>query len=119
MAYNIEKDGNIVMYKISGFFTYQDMSALIQHFDSMADQEPNAKLLVDFSKEKGLEEETIKMAYERIEKGFPKKIKIALVFSPEGVYKYITNIINLAMRYNSRAFDNIEAAKKWLLSEDS
>lgn len=118
MAHSVEKDGNITVYKISGFFTYQDMRALIQNFDHLVAQEPEAKLLVDFSKEKGLEEKTIKMAYERIEKGFPKETKIAMVFSPRGVYKYITNIINLAMRTNSQAFDSVETAKKWLLSKD-
>lgn len=119
VSYSIEKDGNITVYKITDLFSYQDMEVLIQHFDRLVARNPKPRLLVDFSTEKEIEQKTIKMAYERIDKGFPKQTKIALIFPSKGIYKALTYFVGAAMKSNYRAFDSVDLAKKWLLNKAS
>ncbi len=115
MPYSVEETKELTIYRIDGFFSYQDLEGLITHFDEAISKDPNSKFLMDFSRQTGYEEVTIKRTFHRIEKGFPATIRIAIVFSGEGgIYKHILSFVTKAMPQIARFFESREDALKWL-----
>jgi len=118
MPYFVEETKSFTTYRIEGFFSYQDLEGLIGHFDNLIKTDPYSKLLIDFSKQTGYEEVTIKRAFHRIEKGFPKTVRIAVVYQGKsGIYKHILSQVSRAMPQIGKFFETREEAIKWFGEE--
>ena len=115
MPYFVEDTKDVTIYKVVGFFSFQDMEGLTEAFDSLVEANSQARILMDFSSQTGYEEATIKSAFRRIDKGLPSGILIAIVFEGKGtVYNHILGLIAKAMPQNAKFFDGRIKALKWL-----
>lgn len=113
-----EKEGYI-LHKVKGLYTYQDIERLIEYVDPVIEKDPNAKFLLDYSEVTNYEQKAMKMAYDRTEKGFPRGVRIAVVYQRKGFLRYIIDAITKAMSKNAKLFDDPQEAKKWLLNQPS
>ena len=115
MPYSVEETNDFTLYKAEGFFSFQDMEDLVAQFNKLIEENPHAKALLDFSSQTGYEEATIKAAFSRIENGFPRSVKLAIVYAGEGaIYKHILNLIAASMPENAKFFSAREEAEEWL-----
>lgn len=115
MPYFVEDTKDITIYKVEGFFSFQDIENLTGEFDHLVESNPQARILMDFSNQTGYEEAAIKAAFQRIDKGLPSGVSIALVFEGKGtVYNHILNFIAKAMAQNAKFFEGRIEAIKWL-----
>lgn len=117
MPYFIEDTKDFSIYRIEGFFSFQDMEGLVAHFDKLTESNPNAKILMDFSAQTGYEEATIKAAFNRADQGFPRGVQIALVYEGGGgIYSHVLKLIAKNMSDNSQFFTSRSEAITWLTS---
>ena len=119
MSSSIEEKEGYVLLKASGFYTYQDMAGLIEYLDQVQEKNPNSRVMLDFSEATGYEAKALKTAYDRIDKGFPKGVRVAIVYSKKGFYKFITNVVTKTMVRTAKFFEDPQEAKKWLLDQAS
>ncbi len=119
MSSSIEEKEGYILHKAKGLYTYQDMKGLIEYLDPLQEKNPNARVLLDYSETTGYEEKTLKIAYERIDKGFPKGTKTAIVYQGKGLLKFILNVVARAMIRNAKFFQDPQEAKEWLLDQAS
>ncbi len=113
-----EKEGYI-LYKTKGLYTYQDMKTLIEYVDQLIEKNPSAKFLLDYSGMTNYEPKALKTAYDRIDKGFPKSVKIAIVYPEKGFFNFILNVVAKAMVKTAKFFKDPQKAKEWLLDQSS
>lgn len=114
-----EEKGDYILHKASGLYAYQDIEALIKYVDSAIEKDPSAKFLLDYSKMTNYEQKALKMAYERIDKGFPKRVKIAIVYPETGFLNFVLNVVAKTMVKTAQFFKNPQEAKEWLLNQPS
>ena len=119
MSSSTEEKEGYVLHKAKGFYTYQDMKALIEYVDLLIEKDPNAKFLLDFSGMTNYEPKALKTAYDRIDKGFPKGVKIAIVYLEKGLFKFILNVVAKTMVRTAKFFEDPQEAKEWLLNQAS
>ena len=113
-----EKEGYI-LYKTKGFYTYQDMKTLIEYVDQLIEKDPNTKFLLDYSGMTNFEQKALKTAYDRADKGFPKGVKIAIVYPKKGFLSFVLNMVAKAMIRTAKFFKDPQEAKEWLLDQSS
>lgn len=113
-----EKEGYI-FYKTKGLYTYQDMRTLIEYIDQLIEKDPNTKFLLDYSGMTNYEPKALKTAYDRIDKGFPKGVKIAIVYPEKGFFNFILNVVAKTMVRTAKFFKDPQEAKEWLLNQSS
>ena len=114
MSYRIEEKDGYFLYKASGLYTVQDNEDLIKIFDKKMGKDPNARFLLDYSSITGYEQKALKVAYDRMEKGFPSGVKVALVHNKSGYLYQIINFAAQAMMKNAKLFDDRDEAEEWL-----
>ncbi|MEX0621584.1 MAG: STAS/SEC14 domain-containing protein [Candidatus Woykebacteria bacterium] len=119
MAYEIKEKEGYFLYKASGLYTVQDIEGLIQNFDKKMEKDPNAKFLLDYSEMTNFEQRALKTAYDRMEQGFPKGVKIAIVYNKGGYLYHILDMAAKSIAQNARFFGGSEEAEKWLLGTTS
>lgn len=116
MAFFVEETKEFTTYKAVGFFAFQDIQALIHHFDDLVVSNPNARVLLDFTEQNGYEEANIKYAFQRIDKGFPKGVRLALLYESKGMPFHVLQFIAKAMPANAKFFAERDEAIGWLKS---
>ncbi|MDP2671358.1 MAG: STAS/SEC14 domain-containing protein [bacterium] len=117
MPYSVEETRDFTVYKVDNFFTFQDMDALTEQFDQLLEKDPAARVLLDFSAQTGYEEATIKAAFRRIDKGFPRSLKMAILYAGEGgIYKHVLAMLAAAMPEVAKFFSSRAEAEAWLKS---
>lgn len=114
MSYQIEEKDGYFLYVASGHYTVQDNEALIKIFDKEMEKDPNARFLLDYSSITGYEQKALKVAYDRMEEGFPPGVKIAMVYKKSGYLYQIINFATKAMMKNAKLFGDRDDAEKWL-----
>ncbi len=114
MTYMIEEKDGYFLYVASEHYTVQDNEKLIEVFDKKMETDPNAKFLLDYSSITGYEQKALKIAYDRLRKGFPPGVKIAFVYKKGGHLYQIINFAAKAMMRNAEIFDDRAEAEKWL-----
>ena len=119
MSSFIEEKEGYILHKAKGLYTYQDIKALVKYVDLLIEKDPNAKFLLDFSGMTNYEPKALKTAYDRIDKGFPKGVKVAIVYPEKGLFKFILNVITKAMVRTAKFFEDPQEAKEWLLDQAS
>ena len=119
MLASLEEKEGYILYKTKGLYTYQDMKTLIEYVDQAIEKNPNAKFLLDYSGMTNYEQKALKTAFERIDKGFPKGVQIAIVYPEKGFFNFILNTVTKAMVRNAKFFRGAQEAKEWLLNQSS
>ncbi|OGY26913.1 MAG: hypothetical protein A2864_02105 [Candidatus Woykebacteria bacterium RIFCSPHIGHO2_01_FULL_39_12] len=118
MSATIKRNEKYILSKAEGLYTYQDMKELIDYFDQVLETNPNAKLLLDYSDMTNYEQAAMKIAYNRIEKGFPRGVRIAIVYQEKRIFKFILNVMAKSMVRTAEFFDDVKKAEKWLAAKD-
>lgn len=116
MAFFVEESKDFSTYKAQGFFSFQDIQALVKNFDIAIATNPQAKFLMDFTGQTGYEEANIKYVFDRIDKGIPSSVRMALLYEKEGLPFHVLQLIAKAMPQNAHFFANRDDALKWLKS---
>ena len=114
MSYRIEEKDGYFFYVASEHFTVQDNEALIKTFNKEMEKDPNARFFLDFSSITGYEQKALKVAYDRIDEGFPSGVKVAFVYQKRGYLYQIINFAVQAMMKNAKLFDDRDEAEEWL-----
>ena len=117
MSATIKQNEKYILFKAEGLYTYQDMKELIDYFDRVLETNPNAKLLLDYSDITNYEQAAMKIAYNRIEKGFPKGVRIAIVYQEKHLFKFVLNVMAQSMVRTAKFFEDAKEAEEWLLDE--
>lgn len=116
MPYTLDKKDDLMVFNIKGFFAAEDIKEIINIFDQMIKEDKKKKFLLDFSEDIEYNEQAVKMAYQRLNKGFPKDVKISLVLAKKGKLNQILSMISYTMPQNTKFFENVTDAENWLNS---